>query len=154
MPGEGSRRPRLRLAVQYATAAPDVPARSQFRRWAGGALRRAAEVTIRIVDEAEGRGLNRAYRGKDYATNVLTFVYGARPLSGDLVLCAPVVEREAREQGKAPRAHYAHLTVHGMLHLQGFDHETDAEAEAMETLERRILRRFRIADPYAAGAKR
>jgi probable rRNA maturation factor len=153
MASASNRRPRFRLAVQYASRTGDVPNRSQFRRWVAGALRRRAELTIRIVDEPEGRRLNRAYREKDYATNVLTFVYGdGRPLTGDLVLCAPVLEREAREQGKTSRSHYAHLTVHGVLHLQGYEHAGDADADAMEALETRILRRFRIADPYAERA--
>lgn len=153
MASAASRKPRLRLAVQYATRAAGVPARGQFRRWVAGALARPAELTIRVVDEPEGRRLNRAYRDRDYATNVLTFAYrDARPLAGDLVLCAPVVAREARAQRKALREHYAHLTVHGVLHLQGYDHEADTDAEAMEALETRILRRFRIADPYAPRA--
>ncbi|MFZ5558271.1 MAG: rRNA maturation RNase YbeY [Pseudomonadota bacterium] len=153
MASAASRRPRFRLAVQYATGAAGVPGRGQFRRWVAGALKRAAEITIRVVDEPEGRELNRAYRRKDYATNVLTFAYrNGRALAGDLVLCAPVVEREARARSKALRDHYAHLTVHGVLHLQGYDHEADADAGVMEALETRILRRFRIADPYAAGA--
>ena len=106
---------------------------------------------MRIVDTAEGRELNRAYRGKDYATNVLTFVMNAEaPYAGDLVLCAPVVTREAREQAKDALAHYAHLTVHGVLHLQGYDHEKAPDAQAMETLETRILKRLGYPDPYSA----
>ncbi|MEW6131548.1 MAG: rRNA maturation RNase YbeY [Pseudomonadota bacterium] len=112
----------------------------------------AAQITLRIVDEDEGRMLNRDYRGKDYATNVLTFAYGEEDgvLAGDIVLCAPVVEKEARGQGKELRAHYAHLTVHGVLHMQGFDHESEAEAREMEAREVEILRRLRFNDPYAS----
>jgi probable rRNA maturation factor len=154
--------PRLTLSVQKALApaekalAPDKPA---IRRWARAALRGDAEVTVRLVGEAEGRQLNRDYRGKDYATNVLTFVYDEAallpagpadaPLSGDLVLCVPVVAHEAAVQGKALEAHFAHLVVHGMLHLQGFDHEQPAEAEHMEALETQILGTLGYADPYA-----
>jgi len=101
------------------------------------------------VAEAEGRRLNRRYRGKDYATNVLTFVYSTKPLEGDVVICAPVVAHEAREQGKAIRAHYAHLLLHGLLHLQGYDHERKADAARMEARERRILRALGFGDPYS-----
>jgi probable rRNA maturation factor len=143
----------LRLSLQYAAPRRGLPARASIARWLRAALRRPAEVTLRFVGAAEGRRLNRAYRGRDYATNVLTFVYGAArggALAGDIVLCAPVVAREAREQGKAPRAHYAHLTVHGALHLQGHDHAGEAEATRMERLERRILAGLGFADPYGA----
>lgn len=138
------------LSVQYASEATDVPVRPQFRRWVGAALQQPASVTLRIVDEDEGRALNRDYRNKDYATNVLTFEYGKESgdLSGDIVLCAPVVEHEAHEQGKKLLAHYAHLTVHGVLHMQGFDHENEAEATAMEALEVEILHRLRFNNPY------
>ena len=106
-------------------------------------------MTLRIVDEAEGRELNKNYRGKDYATNVLTFVYDdAESLYGDAVICAPVVEREAREQHKDLMAHYAHLAIHAALHLQGYDHENDAEAQAMETLETAIMLELKLPDPY------
>jgi len=105
--------------------------------------------TIRIVDAIEGRRLNRDYRGKDYATNVLTFVYDdTDPLTGDIVFCAPVVEREAAEQGKELIAHYAHLTVHGILHLQGFDHENNADAREMEALETALMLKLRYPAPY------
>ena len=151
----------LDIAVGYATARKGVPAAASFRRWAAAALDgriREADLAIRIVGEDEGRALNRHYRGKDYATNVLSFPAdlpeglpdGVRlPLLGDLVICAPVVSREARDQGKAPNAHYAHLTVHGVLHLLGWDHENTPEAEAMEQLEREILAELGVADPYA-----
>jgi len=114
-------------------------------------LQNGAEITLRIVDAEEGQMLNRDYRGKDYATNVLTFAYGEEDgmLAGDIVLCAPVVEKEAHEQRKDLRAHYAHLTVHGVLHMQGYEHETDAEAREMEALEVEILRRLRFNNPYS-----
>ena len=137
------------MIIQRRSRAAHVPSDSLLRRWAREALKRPAEVTLRIVAATEARRLNREFRGKDYATNVLTFVYADAPLAGDIVLCAPVVAREAREQGKAVRDHWAHLVVHGLLHLQGHDHERRAEAERMENLERRILRGLGIADPYA-----
>ena len=146
--------PTLRLSVQYAAKPEEVPTRARFRRWVKAALRQDAEIALRIVDEEEGRALNRDYRGKDYATNVLTFVYddefpGAeRPLAGDIVLCAPVVAREAVQQEKPVEAHYAHLTVHGVLHLQGYDHENDEQARQMEALETRIVTKLGYADPY------
>lgn len=146
--------PTLHLSVQYAVQPNTIPTRAQFRRWVKAALSRDAEITLRIVDEEEGRALNRDYRGKDYATNVLTFVYDDEfsgttlPLAGDIVLCAPVVAREAMEQEKPVEAHYAHLTVHGVLHLQGYDHESDEEAQQMEALETRIVTRLGYADPY------
>jgi probable rRNA maturation factor len=145
-----SSKPAFSLSVQYATKASTAPQRFQFRRWVGAALQQRASVLLRIVDEAEGRALNREYRGKDYATNVLTFAYGEEGgmLCGDIVLCAPVVEREAAEQGKNLADHYAHLTIHGTLHLQGYGHEATADAVIMETREAVILKRFKILDPY------
>ncbi len=147
--------PRLRLSVQYAVATEGVPDRPRFRRWAKAALTRDAEIALRVVDEAEGRELNRDYRGKDYATNVLTFVYDDLPpeagLMGDIVLCAPVVAREAAEQGKPLEAHYAHLTVHGVLHLMGHDHEEEAEALEMEALETQIVTKLGYPAPYGEG---
>ena len=124
--------------------------RADFRRWARAALAGGGQVTIRLVDAAEGRALNHDYRGKDYATNVLSFPYESEPrLAGDLVICPDVVAREAAEQGKTLEAHYAHLVVHGMLHLQGYDHETSEEdAETMETEESKILLALGYADPY------
>ena len=149
----------LEVAVGYATASrKGVPAAASFRRWVEAALkgarrRKAAEVAIRIVDTDEGLALNRQYRGRDYATNVLSFPAELPPgvdlpLLGDLVICAPVVNREAAEQGKKPVDHWAHMTVHGTLHLLGYDHIEDAEAEAMESLETRILAGLGISDPY------
>lgn len=141
--------PRLRLTVQYALDPARLPARAQLRRWALAALQGDAEVTLRLVGRREGRRLNRGYRGRDYATNVLTFAYSdARTLAGDIVLCAPVVAEEARRQGKAADAHFAHLVVHGLLHLQGHDHENDADAIVMEALESEIVTRLGYPDPY------
>jgi probable rRNA maturation factor len=146
-------RARLSLTVQYATAEPGLPARSRLRVFAQAALERPAQVTLRLVDEAEGRRLNRDFRGKDHPTNVLTFVYDdADPLSGDIVLCAPLVAAEARSQRKELEAHYAHLVVHGMLHLQGYDHESDAEASVMEARETEILGKLGYPDPYAVAS--
>ncbi len=173
---------KLSLAVQYATNAENLPSRHQFRRWIKAALQQSAQITLRIVDEIEGRELNRDYRGKDYATNVLTFVYDdteptpqpplsggltgsslsppltrglgrpggvvVSPLYGDIAICAPVVEKEAREQYKDLMAHYAHLAIHAVLHLQGYSHDNDADAAAMETRETAIMLKLRYADPY------
>jgi probable rRNA maturation factor len=141
---------RLNLSVQYACNENDIPSRSQVRAWARAALACGGQVTVRYVDADEGRALNRDYRGKDYATNVLSFVYETEPLTvGDLVICAPVVATEAKAQGKTMEAHHAHLIVHGMLHLQGYDHETSAaDAECMEEKEREILAGFGYSDPY------
>lgn len=144
------RRGGVDLTVQYATRARAVPSEDDFRAWVRAALRADARITVRIVGLDEGRTLNRDYRGKDYATNVLTFVLQDGPrYEGDLALCAPVVAREAREQRKDVMAHYAHLTVHGVLHLQGYEHERGPEAVEMEKLETRILKRLGFPDPYA-----
>lgn len=141
--------PKLGLAVQYATEAEQLPTAAQFGKWARAALRVDTEVTLRIVDEAEGRALNHDYRGKDYATNVLTFPLVEEPmLMGDIVLCAPVVAAEAKTQNKTLHAHYAHLTIHGILHLHGYDHENEAQAELMESLETEIVTKFGYPDPY------
>jgi len=141
---------RLTMTVQYGVPRAGLPARTSLERWASAALRRAAEVTIRFVSAAEGRALNRRYRGRDYAANVLTFAYPGtrRVLEGDIVLCVPVVAREAREQGKPATAHFAHLVVHGLLHLQGHDHEVNRDARRMEALEKRILKGLGYSDPY------
>ena len=148
---------RLDVSINYAAPRTGVPSAVSFRKWVAAALHsriREADLAIRIVDAREGRSLNRHYRGKDYATNVLSFPAelpeGVKlPLLGDLVICAPVVAREAKEQGKPVVAHYAHLTVHGVLHLLGWDHEDDKDAEAMEQLEREILAGLGLPDPYA-----
>ena len=150
--------PHLALSLQFArtpeaTAHRPVLARHRVARWIRHALAADAEITVRIVGADEGRQLNRDFRQRDYATNVLTFDYQQEPVVlADLVLCAPVVEREAREQGKTLEAHYAHLLVHGTLHAQGWDHETsEQDAEAMEAHETAILARLGFADPYATG---
>jgi probable rRNA maturation factor len=135
--------------VQYAVREASLPTRAEVRKWVRATRPGAAEVTVRFVDAEEGRALNAQYRGKDHATNVLTFPYAREPaLSGDLVLCLPVVLREAAQQGKTASAHFAHLVVHGMLHLEGYDHETGAEARIMEQMERDILDRLGYPDPY------
>ncbi len=140
---------KLSLSVQYASNANNLPTRQQFRRWVKVALEQDVQMALRIVDEIEGRALNLSYRGKDYATNVLTFVYDdTDSLYGDVVICAPVVEREAREQGKDLLAHYAHLTIHAALHLQGYDHETEREAVEMEARETALLLKLRYPAPY------
>ncbi len=147
----GAKRPaRLDLSVQYVSSDAAVPTRVQLRAWARAALTGAGTVTLRLVDAEEGQSLNRDYRGRDYATNVLSFPYTPAPdLAGDLVLCVSVVKREAIEQGKAVDAHFAHLVVHGMLHLQGFDHETENDAVVMESKERDIMATLGYPDPYA-----
>ena len=146
----------LQLSLQFAltTGAQrhrQALPRHKVTRWIRHALALDAEITVRIVDEDEGRALNRDYRHKDYATNVLTFDYARQPVvCADLVLCAPVVAREARELGTSLAAHYAHLLVHGSLHAQGWDHETShADAVAMEAHESAILVGMGYADPYA-----
>jgi probable rRNA maturation factor len=135
--------------VQRALPAKNVPEEAKLRRWARAAARGATEVTLRVVGAREGRRLNREFRGRDKPTNVLTFCYGARPWRGDIVLCHPVIAREASVQGKPIHAHYAHLVVHGMLHLRGHDHARAREAARMERLERAILARLGFPDPYA-----
>ena len=151
---------RLDVSIHYGLPRAGLPAAVSFRKWVAAALEnriREADLAIRIVGTREGRALNRHYRGKDYATNVLSvpaelpegLPAGVRlPLLGDLVLCAPVIAKEAREQKKPLAAHYAHLTVHGALHLLGWDHEDTHDAECMEKLEREILADLGIADPY------
>jgi len=150
--------PEFSLAVQFASAADNLPSRAQIRRWVAAALEHAAEITVRIVDAEEAQALNQDYRQKGYVPNVLTFEYGelplnksgARVLGGDVVICAPVVEREAREQGKPLKDHYAHMTVHGVLHLQGYDHVDPHDADIMESREIAILKRFNIPNPYTS----
>ncbi|ACO77144.1 putative metalloprotease [Azotobacter vinelandii CA] len=146
----------LELDLQVASVRP-LPAEDDFRRWCELALRQRSadsELTIRLVDEEEGRELNRTWRHKDYPTNVLSFPAEVPeglldiPLLGDLVICVPVVEREAAEQDKAADAHWAHLVIHGCLHLLGYDHIEDAEAEEMESLERDLLAELGYPDPY------
>jgi probable rRNA maturation factor len=147
----GEAHARLELAVQYAVPRAGLPARRSIAAWIHAALERRARVTVRFVGAAEGRRLNRDYRGRDYPTNVLTFVYDGAPrgaLEGDIVLCAPVVAREARARVLDRRAHFAHLAVHGALHLQGYDHQRAGEAARMEARERRIMERLGLGDPY------
>lgn len=154
--------PKLQLAVQYHSAL-EAPDRFQVRRWSKATLAHLAaragktrplarvSLTVRFVDDVDGLGLNRTYRGRDYPTNVLTFVYddGRGPdVEADLVLCMPVVANEAQSQGKSMAAHCAHLVVHGVLHACGYDHQVEKEADAMEQIERDVLARFRVADPY------
>ena len=139
----------LAISIQIASEQANVPAESQFKKWAKAALRVDTEVTIRITDAQEALELNSQYRGKDYATNVLTFALTETPtLMGDIIICAPVVAAEASAQGIDLMAHYAHLTVHGMLHLCGFDHENEHQAELMEGLEVQILAKLGYANPY------
>jgi len=143
--------PEFSLSVQFASAADDLPSRAQIRRWVTAALEHPAEITVRVVDAEEAQALNNDYRRKDYVPNVLTFEYGEISpgvLGGDVVICAPVVAREACEQGKPLKDHYAHMTVHGVLHLQGYDHLEPAEADIMESREAAILKRFHIPNPY------
>jgi len=143
----------LSLRVQYATSNPSIPTRAQFRRWINMVLKKQAaaidaSITLRIVDDAEGQLLNQQYRHKNYATNILTFDYEREPLMADLVFCAPIVAKEAREQHKPLLAHYAHLTIHGMLHALGYDHQTAKDAASMENMEIELLAHFRYPNPY------
>ena len=148
--------PELALSLQFGDF-PQVRAhrallpRAKVARWLRTALARPGEIAVRLVGEDEGRALNHQYRGKDYATNVLTFDYAREPVvAADLVLCGPVVEREAAEQRKPLQAHYAHLLVHGALHAQGHDHEDEGEAAVMEAAESAVLVGLGFADPYRA----
>ncbi|MUI14326.1 rRNA maturation RNase YbeY [Massilia dura] len=153
-----SEKNKLALMVQYAdTRLQETITRPLIRKWVKAALLAPAELTIRFVDAAEGQQLNLAYRGKDYATNVLTFAYNEgeeiaddEPTRADIILCTDVLEREAAEQQKSVEEHTAHLIVHGVLHAQGYDHEDDDEAEEMESLETELLEGLGYADPYAA----
>lgn len=141
--------PKLFATIQHASDSECIPTASQFRKWAKAAISVDTEVTIRIVDAEEGKMLNNTYRGKDYATNVLTFPLTEDPhLMGDIIICAPVVATEAMAQGKSLEAHYAHLTVHGILHLHGYDHEVEAQAELMESIETAIVTKLGYPSPY------
>ncbi len=143
---------KLSLSVQYADPRlQDALPRPTLRRWARAALFAPAQITLRFVDAQEGRELNRAYRGKDYATNVLTFAYTENEedeTQADIIFCTEVLEREAAEQKKTLAAHAAHLVIHGMLHAQGYDHESDEEADEMEALEVEILATLGFPNPY------
>ena len=144
-----TRNPELVMTVQYAINARGLPSRARLRRWAHAALERDARLTVRIVGSGEARALNRHFRGTDRPTNVLTFVMRKRPrLEGDIALCAPVIAREARARHRSADAHYAHLLVHGVLHLQGYDHETERQARLMERRESRVVARLGFPDPY------
>jgi len=144
---------KLDLTLQKALESPGLPRKSEVRRWLLAALAQDAQITVRLVGTAEGRKLNRAFRDREYATNVLSFGYGelGDSLAGDIVLCAPLVRREARAQGKTLSAHLAHLTVHGALHLQGYDHQRPRARARMEALEKTILAKLGYADPYVTG---
>jgi probable rRNA maturation factor len=144
----------LSFGVHVDAPAPRLPRRATLRRWVQTAQERDLTVTLRFVDGREGRSLNARFRGRDYATNVLTFVYDdVDPLAGDIVLCVPVLAREAGSQGKTLRAHCAHLVIHGMLHLQGYDHQRRADAARMEARETALLRALSYPDPYGGRAK-
>ncbi len=153
-----SEKNKLTLSVQYPDPRlQDTITRPALRKWVKAALFAPAELTIRFVDAAEGQQLNREYRGKDYATNVLTFAYNEgediaeeEPTRADIILCTDVLQREAAEQNKTVEEHTAHLIVHGVLHAQGYDHEDDEEADEMESIETEILGTLGYADPYAA----
>jgi probable rRNA maturation factor len=145
--------PRISLTVQYAVGAATLPKAATLRRWVRAAADRDAAVTVRFVGKREAQTLNALYRGKEYATNVLAFVYDeAARIEGDVVLCAPVLRQEARAQGKDLAEHCAHLVVHGMLHLQGYDHDSDRAARAMEARETAVLAALGVPDPYAPQA--
>ena len=147
-----SPKPRLALHLQVVSRAAPVPATAQLRRWARAVLKGPAEITVRIVGTAEARNLNRRYRRRDHAANVLSFPYARRRglVQGDIVLCAPVIAREALVQGKTVKAHLAHLTVHALLHLQGYDHLRRRDAARMEALEKKLLAKLGYPDPYDA----
>ena len=142
------------MTVQIASNAAGIPPVRKLRHWASKALAKRARVTVRIVGKREGRALNHRYRGRDYATNVLTFTYAdGAVLAGDIALCAPVISTEARSQGKTLESHYAHMLVHGLLHLQGHDHHASRDAARMEACEAAILKRLGYSDPYRVAAR-
>jgi probable rRNA maturation factor len=144
--------PSLYLTVQYARRPRHWPTKTFWEKWMHIALEDSAHVTLRLVDQEEGQLLNNSYRGKDYPTNVLSFPYEELNTDdtfyGDLVLCVPVVEKEAQEQRKSLEAHAAHLVIHGMLHLQGYDHETEEDAQEMEQKEIILLEQLGYPNPY------
>jgi probable rRNA maturation factor len=145
-----SKNPQLWMDVQFASELKGLPSLAQFKLWARKALRTDAQIALRITDEEEARAFNSEYRGKDYATNVLTFPLTESPfIIADILICAPVVAIEAAEQGKSLEAHFAHLTVHGVLHAHGYDHEKEAPAALMESLESQIMTSLGYPDPYA-----
>lgn len=150
-----SRAPKLSLTVQYQAAVAGLPSRSEIRRWVSRALQQQAVLTVRWVGQREGRMLNRIYRQRDRATNVLSFTYPSttdkRTVYGDIVLCVPVLIEEAKRQGKTLKAHCAHMLVHGVLHLQGYDHQDEEQASIMENRETEILGLMGYPDPYQLG---
>jgi probable rRNA maturation factor len=147
----------MRVNLQLVSKATDIPSAEDFEHWAKSSLQQTqGELTVRIVDRPESQILNRNYRGKDKPTNVLSFPFEAPEhvpsrYLGDLVICAPIVTAEAREQGKSVISHWAHMVIHGMLHLQGYDHQTDVQAEEMEQLEQQIMGNLGYPDPYATN---
>jgi probable rRNA maturation factor len=144
-----SKNPQLWMDVQFASEQNSIPSLAKFKLWARKALRTDAQIALRITDEEEARAFNREYRGKDYATNVLTFPLTESPfIIADILICAPVVFKEAAEQGKSAEAHFAHLTVHGILHAHGYDHEKVAPAALMEKIESQIMINLGYPDPY------
>ena len=148
------RKPKLRLTVQSANNLCDPPSRARVKRWMTSALERDAEITVRFVDRTEARDLNRKYRGRDYATNVLSFLYDSGPpLSGDIALCLPVLADEAKAAAISVDARVAHLLVHAVLHLQGFDHEREEDARVMEARESEIVTSLGFADPYRPASE-
>jgi probable rRNA maturation factor len=153
--GQPGKAPRLALSVQTLGTTTRLPVdRAQCRRWVQAACISAApaawpvSLSLVFTDKKHGQALNREHRHKDYPTNVLTFAYTQAPVHADIVICMPIVREEAKTQGKAMRTHLAHLVIHGCLHALGYDHEDDSSAQAMEDIERKLLMRFRIADPY------
>jgi len=153
VPPRRRRKPRLEIHLQIGARAVRAPTPAQVRRWVRAALKGSAEITVRVVGAAEARRLSRRYRGEDHATNVLSFPYlrSRGMVQGDIVLCAPVIAREARFQGKTLESHFAHMTVHAVLHLQGYDHLRPRAAGRMETLEKRLLAKLGYPDPYDAA---
>jgi probable rRNA maturation factor len=145
---------RISLSVQYACSEKNIPSRAQLRRWVSASAERSLQLTVRFVNAKESRALNRDFRGKDYATNVLSFVYEASTadttgtVGGDIAICVDVIRKEAKEQKKTVNAHFAHMVIHGALHVQGYDHERVKDASVMEAREIELLHRFRIANPY------
>ncbi len=145
---------RISLSVQYSCGEKNIPSRAQLRRWVSASAERSLQLTVRFVSDREGRALNRDFRGKDYATNVLSFVYApatvlaTQAIEGDIAICVDVIRKEAKVQKKLVHAHFAHMVIHGALHVQGYDHETAKDASVMEAREIKILRQFRITNPY------
>ncbi|MGA0129690.1 MAG: rRNA maturation RNase YbeY, partial [Burkholderiales bacterium] len=143
------KKPKLNLSVQVATESTNLPTKKEFRNWISQGIFEDIDLTVRLVDEPEGRELNKTFRGKDYATNILTFPYPEMtPLAGDVVICVPIVRSEAHKQKKTLASHFAHLSIHGVLHLQGYDHELADDEELMENLEVSILESLKIANPF------